>query len=130
MLQAMSDRQIQISAGSITVTAALNDSSTADALWDTLPINGHVETWGDEIYFSIPVKAQEAKNAQETVDDGTVAYWPPGNALCLFWGPTPLSRGDEIRPASPVNVLGQINGNPSVLAEVASGSKITVDRTE
>ena len=130
MLPAMSDRQIQISAGGITVTAALNDSSTADALWDTLPINGHVQTWGDEIYFSIPVKAKETEDAQETVDNGTVAYWPPGTALCLFWGPTPMSRGDEIRPASRVNVLGQIDGNQGALAEVASGSKITVERTE
>ena len=94
------------------VSAALNDSTTADALWDALPVTGSVQTWGDEIYFAIPVDAAEAPDAQATVDKGAVAYWPPGNALCLFWGPTPMSRGDEIRPASAVNVVGADRRRP------------------
>ena len=124
----MSDRRIRIKADGVVVSAALNDSATADALWAALPITGSVQTWGDEIYFSIPVDEMEADDAQATVDKGAVAYWPPGAALCLFWGPTPMSRGNEIRPASPVNVLGVIDGDPTVLARVEDGAEIRVER--
>ena len=124
----MSDRRIRIEADDFVVSATLNDSATADALWKALPITGRVQTWGDEIYFSIPLDAAEADDARATVDKGAVAYWPPGAALCLFWGPTPMSRGNEIRPASPVNVLGAIDGDPTVLARVADGAEIGVER--
>ena len=124
----MNDRRIRIRAGAVTVSAILDDSSTADAVWDALPITGQVQTWGDEIYFSIPVEAAEAPDAQATVDKGAVAYWPPGSALCLFWGPTPMSRGDEIRPASPVNVLGAMEGDPTVLGQASYGTEIVVER--
>ena len=124
----MGDRRIRIRAGDVTVGAALNDSTTADAVWDALPITGRVQTWGDEIYFPIPVDAEEAPDAAETVDKGAVAYWPPGGALCLFWGPTPMSRGDEIRPASAVNVIGAIDGDPTLLAAIPSGAEIAVER--
>ena len=124
----MSDRRVRIAADGVVVQAALNDSATADAVWEALPIAGSVQTWGDEIYFTIPVDAAEAPDAQPTVAKGAVAYWPPGSALCLFWGPTPMSRGDEIRPASPVNVLGAIDGDPTVLARVEDGAEITVER--
>ena len=124
----MGDKQILIRAGGVTVTAALNDSPTAGAVWDALPITGRVQTWGDEIYFPIPVDAAESPDAAETVDKGAVAYWPPGNALCLFWGPTPMSRGDEIRPASAVNVIGAIDGDPTVLGALPSGTEIVVER--
>lgn len=125
----MSDRTIQISAAGVTVTAGLNDSDTANAMWDALPITGRVQTWGDEIYFSIPVDVDEADDAEETVEVGAIAYWPPGNALCLFWGPTPMSAPGEIRPASAVNVMGLIDGDPSLLASVPDGTEIIVERT-
>jgi len=125
----MSERSVLISAGGLSVTAELNDSSTADLLWDALPIMGSAQTWGDEIYFSIPVDADEADDADETVEMGAVAYWPPGNALCLFWGPTPMSAPGEIRPASAVNVMGLIDGDPTVLAGVSDGAEIVVERT-
>ncbi len=125
----MSDRQIQISAGNVTVTATLNESDTADRLWDALPITGRAQTWGDEIYFSIPVSAEEAADSQETVDVGAVAYWPPGSALCLFWGPTPMSAPGEIRPASAVNVMGLIDGDPTVLGQVSDGTEIVIERS-
>ncbi len=124
----MSDRQIQITAGNVTVTATLNDSDTADRLWDALPITGRAQTWGDEIYFSIPVSAEEEADSQETVEMGAVAYWPTGSALCLFWGPTPMSAPGEIRPASAVNVMGLIDGDPSVLGQVADGTEIVVEQ--
>ncbi|MDA1280450.1 MAG: cyclophilin-like fold protein [Chloroflexi bacterium] len=124
----MGERRIQISAGGVPVIAAMNNSGTADKFWSALPITGRVNTWGDEIYFSIPVTADEEPDAQETVEVGAVAYWPPGSALCLFWGPTPMSAPGEIRPASPVNVLGLIEGDAEVLGNIADGAEIVVEK--
>ncbi len=124
----MGERQIEISAGDVIVTAVLNDSDTADELWASLPITARAQTWGDEIYFSIPVSVEEAADSQETVEMGAVAYWPPGSALCLFWGPTPTSAPGEIRPASAVNVMGLIDGDPTVLGGVADGIEVVVAR--
>ena len=121
-------RRIRITAGSTTVVAELSTSETATLLWDALPFTGRVQTWGDEIYFSVPVQAEVDDDAVETVERGAVAYWPPGRALCLFWGPTPMSRGDEIRPASAVNVFGRIEGDPTVLDQVEPGTDMTVER--
>jgi len=123
----MSTQRIRVVAAGIEIVARLNDSTTAEALWVALPITGQVETWGDEIYFSIPVEAPEAADAQDTVEQGAVAYWPPGTALCLFWGPTPMSRGDEIRPASAVNVVGRVEGDPATLARIPAGSEVRVE---
>ena len=118
--------KIKIKAGNIEVTAELNETRTAGAIRDALPIKGHANCWGDEIYFSIPVSLEE-EDAQELVGMGDLGYWPPGTAFCLFFGPTPMSKGQEIRPASPVNVFGRITGDPAVLKQVASGADITVE---
>lgn len=126
----MSDRQIQISTGNLTLTATLNDLETANQLWESLPITGRVQIWGDEIYFSIPVNVEEELDSQETVRAGTVAYWPPGSALCLFWGPTPVSAPGEIRPASAVNVVGILDNDPTLLAQVPSEAEIIVEKVE
>ena len=123
----MSQRTISISAGGTEVLAQISDNSTADKIWEALPIIASASTWGDEIYFRIPVQADE-QDAVETVEMGAVAYWPPGQAICLFFGPTPVSVGDEIRPASPVNVFGSIEGDPTVLKSVSSGQQVVVDR--
>ncbi len=120
--------KIRITSGDVSLTASLNDSHTADLIWDALPIVGTVQTWGDEIYFPIPVSASNDETAAEVVDKGAVAYWPPGNALCLFWGPTPASRGDEIRPASAVNVCGMIEGDPTALGKAPYGGEIRIER--
>ena len=119
--------QIRITSGNVSLTATLNDSPTARLIADALPITGRVQTWGDEIYFPIPVSASNDETAAEVVEKGAVAYWPPGNALCLFWGPTPASIGDEIRPASAVNVCGMINGDPTELANASYGSEILIE---
>ncbi len=121
------DRTIRIKAGTIEVTAELNTTKTAEAIWQALPITGSVNRWGDEIYFSIPVSL-EPEDAQELVSLGDLGYWPPGTAFCLFFGSTPMSKGQEIRPASPVNVFGKIIGDTNLLRQVASGTEITVDR--
>ncbi len=113
------------------VIAELSDKNpkTAEAIWNALPFEASANTWGDEIYFSIPVEIGE-ENAQETVDMGDLAYWPPGNAMCIFFGPTPMSRGNEIRPASEVNVFGTIPVDPKVFKKVRAGSKIRVEKAE
>ncbi len=121
------DRTIRIKAGTIEAVAELNETKTAQAIWETLPMTGYVNRWGDEIYFSIPVSL-EPEDAQELVSLGDLGYWPPGTAFCIFFGPTPMSRGQEIRPASPVNVFGKIIGDTNVFRQVASGTEITVDR--
>ena len=123
----MNQRTITIIAGDVEVSAELNDTRTADLVWDALPFAASGSTWGDEIYFRIPVQAEE-QDAVPIVEMGAVAYWPPGQALCLFFGPTPMSVGDEIRPASPVNALGQIVGDATVLKAVPSGSEVRVER--
>ena len=123
----MEVRRIKITAGDVTVGVELNDSDTADMVWAALPIEATASTWGDEVYFRTPVEAEE-QDAREVVDLGDVGYWPQGQALCLFFGPTPASRGDEIRPASPVNVLGTMDGDPSVLKRVLDGDHVVVER--
>ena len=126
----MGDRQIQISTGNLTLAATLNELETANQLWESLPITGRVQIWGDEIYFSIPLNVEEELGSQETVQAGTVAYWPPGSALCLFWGPTPISAPGDIRPASAVNVVGILDNDPNLLAEVPSQAEIIIEKIE
>ncbi|HEV8634690.1 MAG TPA: cyclophilin-like fold protein [Chloroflexota bacterium] len=120
-------KKIRITAGNIQATADLNDSATAEAIWSALPIEAPGSTWGDEIYVAIPVDRSE-ENAQPTVDLGDLGYWPPGSAFCIFFGPTPASRGDEIRPASPVNVVGKVDGDPAVFKHVPSGARVVLER--
>jgi hypothetical protein len=121
--------RIQIAAGEVTVEDELNETQTAQAVWEGLPIGGVVNTWGDEIYFSTPV-ALELEVGQETVEVGDLGYWPPGKAFCVFFGPTPASRGDEIRPASPVTVFGRVVGNATALKAVPDGARVTVRRSQ
>lgn len=102
---------------------------TAEAVWRALPIEANAERWGEEVYFPIPVE-MGLENPQETVEVGDLGYWPPGNSLCIFFGPTPISRGREIRPASPVNIFGRIIGNPKVFNRVRSGDTIRVEAAE
>jgi hypothetical protein len=122
--------KIKISTASIgTIEATLTEENpeTANIIYELLPIKGSVNLWGDEIYFSIPVQIQ-AENSKTVVDLGDIAYWPPGNAFCIFYGSTPMSRGNEIRPASAVNVFGKISGNALVFKRVKNGEKIIVER--
>ncbi len=118
--------RIRITSGDIVVEGTLSDSKTAAAIGDMLPLEGEARTWGDEIYFPIPLK-QENENGQETVGMGDVGYWPPGNALCLFFGATPLSAPGEIRPAGPVTVVGRMEGDLSVLKKIAEGDEVKVE---
>lgn len=120
-------QNIIITAGTVTLNASLNETATAQAIWDALPIEAAINTWGDEIYFNIPLSlAQE--NEQEVVKLGDLAYWPPGKAFCIFFGSTPMSIGDEIRPASPVTVFGKLEGDVSMLKKVKSGELVKITK--
>ena len=121
-------RAIRITAGQVSVEARLGESRTATAIWDRLPIEAKGETWGDEIYFDIGVRAAP-ESPREVVESGDLGYWPPGRAFCIFFGPTPMSRGDEIRPASAVNVVGRIAGDPAVFKRVRTGTRVRIERT-
>ena len=121
------ERQIRIKAGSVIALAELYNTKTADAIWQALPLDGNIHTWGEEIYFSIPVKI-ELEAGQEVVNSGGLGYWPPGSAFCIFFGPTPMSRGSEIRAASPVDVFGSLVDDPKVFREVKDGEKVVVER--
>jgi len=121
------DRKIKIIAGPVAAEAVLNDSPTAKQIWEALPIEARANTWGDEIYFAIPVKAPLEKSAQEVVEVGDLGYWPSGNAFCIFFGPTPMSRGNEVRPASAVNMIGRVSGDAKAFKKVPSGAKIRIE---
>ena len=122
------EKKIRIITGELKVEAELNDSKTAQMIWDALPIESNNNLWGEEIYFSIPVKAGQEKDAREVVSAGELGYWPPGHAFCIFFGPTPASRGDEIRAASAVNIIGKVSSDPKLFRKAKNGAKITVEK--
>ena len=115
-------RIIIISTGSVNLEAELYDTSTADAVWNTLPYEARGRTWGEELYFSIPVELElEPENEQDVVEVGDLGYWPAGNAFCVFYGPTPASMDERPKPASPVTVFGKVLGDATELSGVEAG---------
>jgi hypothetical protein len=122
--------QITIEAGSVTMAAELNDSPTAQLIYDALPISARSNAWGDEIYFTIPVEADEADDARAEVSVGELGYWPVGRAFCIFFGPTPVSAGTQPRAASPVNIVGRVLGDATEFRQVRAGALVELRRTE
>lgn len=122
--------KIRISAGTVTGDAELNDSPTAKQIWDALPISGTANTWGDEIYFAIPVVANQEAGARAQVEVGELGYWPVGHAFCIFFGPTPASTGDQPRAYSPVNILGRVVGEATRFRAVQDGAPVQITRAE
>ncbi len=122
------ERRIRITAGKASAEAILNDSPTAAKVWEALPIEGRGNTWGEEIYFSIPVEAKEEKDAREVVAVGELGYWPPGSAFCIFFGRTPASTDDRPRAASAVNIIGRIQGDAAAFKSVASGTRVRLEQ--
>ncbi len=118
---------IRITAGDVVIEAELNDSACAQAVAEALPIEASAGTWGEEIYFSIDVDCP-AEDLQPVVDLGDLGYWPPGSAFCMFFGMTPMSTAEEIRPASPVAVIGKMAGELEPLKDVRSGARVTIER--
>jgi hypothetical protein len=105
-----------------TVEAEIDETRLGKAIWDLLPLKEHGSIWGDEIYFALPLTMGDIENPQDVVEAGDLAYWPPGNAFCVFWGPTPASSGTEIRPASDVEVFGRIINDPLDLKGCRGGT--------
>ncbi|NIM04267.1 MAG: hypothetical protein GTN69_04395 [Armatimonadetes bacterium] len=124
---AIESKRIKIRAKKVEVIAELDNSDTSQSVMESLPAQATANLWGDEIYFTLPVECCQT-NMQEVVEMGDIGYWVPGQAMCLFFGPTPASRGDEIRPASKVHVFGKIVGDPTVLRAVGEGEQLTLER--
>ena len=117
-------KRIIISAGNVSLEAELNESPTALRVWEALPIDARANSWGDEIYFEIPVAADQEPDARADVAIGELGYWPLGSAFCIFFGPTPASRGQEPRAYSPVNILGRVLGDATRFRDVRAGTSV------
>lgn len=118
--------RIRFDFGSLTLDAELLDTPTAKAIAAELPISGSALTWGEEVYFDIPVKAARETEARAVVVPGEIAYWPDGHAIAIGYGRTPISEGDETRLASPCNIWAKALGDVKALAGVKAGAKIRV----
>jgi hypothetical protein len=119
--------KIKITAKDIVLDAELFDTAAARAIGDALPVEVEPNEWGDEFYFEIPVRMQLDETATTKVSVGDVGYWPPGNALAIFFGPTPMSKGSDPVPASAVNLVGRINGDATVLKKAKGAKKIRIE---
>ena len=119
--------KIKITVGEVSLKGELNDTPTAKKVAGVLPIKTSFNTWGDEIYFGIPVHAEEDDSAREEVEMGDLGYWPPGKAFCIFFGPTPMSSGDNIVPASAVNIIGRVKGDATQFKSVMHEEEVVVE---
>lgn len=119
-------KKVRIEIEEIILEATIGDNSTGETIVDALPLEGTVNTWGEEIYFYFDVSIPLAENSRDTLEVGELGYWPSGPAFCIFFGPTPVSTDHQPRAASPVNVFGKIDTDIDALRQVKSGSKITI----
>jgi hypothetical protein len=123
-------QRIRFDFGSLTLDAELLDTPTARAIAAALPISSATLTWGEEVYFEVPVKIGTEKDARDVVTPGEIAYWPAGHCSALGYGRTPISRGDETRLASPCNVFAQALGDAKALAKVRAGQSVKVTKLQ
>ena len=122
--------RILIEFDDFSLQAKLNDSPTAQEVFKHLPIEGQANTWGDEIYFEIPVNIPQEPGAREIVEVGELGYWPIGKAFCIFFGPTPVSTDQRPRAYSPVNIIGEILGDSQALSAVKDHDKVQLLQAE
>lgn len=120
-------RRIRIQVGDQTVFGTLSENETADRIWAALPIETTVQTWGDELYFGIGVQMDPSPDARTEMEVGDLAYWPPGSAFCIFFGPTPASHGDAPRAASAVNPFGKITDDVSIFKGIPAGTAVRIE---
>ena len=118
--------KIKIVVGSIEAVATLSNTRTASAVVNFLPFDSVAHCWGEEIYFEVPLEL-ELENGKEVLEIGDIAYWPPGKSMCIFFGPTPSSRGNEIRAYSAVSVFGKVTGDAGVFGAVREEERIRVE---
>lgn len=119
--------KISITIGRLQMEAELFHSPTARKIEKVLPLDSSFNTWGDEIYFTIPVEADLDETAEEEVEIGDLGYWPTGKAFCIFFGPTPMSTEEKIVPASAVNIIGRITGEAKLFKEVMNENRIKIE---
>lgn len=119
---------IKIVTEDIQIRAELNETPTAKAIYNSLPLAAPGNRWGEEIYFDIPVDEPLASDATEEVQVGELGYWPPGKAFCIFFGRTPASAGEEPRAASPVNRIGNALDDVTVLTDVPQGAEVRLEK--
>jgi uncharacterized protein len=124
----MAGEKIKIILKDLTLAGELFDTDTARAVAEALPIEAVPEEWGDEFYFEIPVEMPLDGTATAKVKVGDIGYWPPGNALAIFFGPTPISSGSEPVAASEVNIVGRVTGDATVLRSVKGASKVRIEK--
>ena len=122
------DRIIRLTAGDVSLRAELNASATAERILQALPIEANGQRWGEEIYFDIPVHAELTSDARAEVEVGELGYWPPGEAFCIFFGPTPASTGSEPRAASPVNPIGKVLDDVEALKSFPNGASVRIEK--
>lgn len=120
--------QIRIKTDNVEIFADLYDTRTAQALLKALPCETSANTWGEEVYFSVPVNVDLEPDARQVVEPGTVCFWVEGNSVAIPYGPTPISEGNECRLINQVNILGKILRNPNKLSKINSGDSITIER--
>jgi uncharacterized protein len=121
--------KIKIFINDVQLDAELSDTACAQAIAESLPIEARPNTWGDEFYFTIQVSMPLDDTATTSVKVGDIGFWPPGNALAIFFGPTPMSNGSEPVPASEVNLVGKVIGDATSLRKVKGASKIKIDKS-
>jgi hypothetical protein len=120
--------EIVVIAGDLRLRGLLGESATAQVLAAALPLEGRAHRWGEEIYFAIPVAVELEPEARTVVQVGDLGFWPPGQAFCIFFGPTPGSAPGEIRPASAVNLVGRLTDDATILTTIAAGTSVRVER--
>jgi hypothetical protein len=118
--------RVRFDFGLLTLDAELADTPTARAIAAALPIEASALTWGEEVYFEIPVRVAREKDARAVVTPGEIAYWPDGHAIAIGFGRTPISKGDETRLASPCNIWAKALSDVKALKAVRAGTKINV----
>ena len=119
--------RIAIRIGTLSMEVELNETPTAQKIAAALPLRTSFNTWGDEIYFAIPVDADLDDSAQDVVEVGDLGYWPPGKAWCIFFGQTPVSQPGKIMPASTVNVIGKVLGDATAFKAVLREREVVVE---